>query len=69
MQDMVTRVVIDGMKRRLFLPDDPRAKARAIITMLRGIANWYRPNGHLTPEDLCDQYVTFTLRIVGYQQV
>jgi AcrR family transcriptional regulator len=68
MQDMVTRVVTDGMKRRLFLPDDPHAEARAIITMLRGIANWYRPNGHLTPEDLCDQYVTYTLRIVGYQQ-
>jgi AcrR family transcriptional regulator len=69
MQDMVTRVVTDGMERKVFLPGDSHAHARAIITMLRGIANWYRPGGHLTPDDLCEQYITYTLRLVGHDRV
>jgi AcrR family transcriptional regulator len=69
MQDMVTRVVTAGMERKVFLPGDSHAHARAIITMLRGIANWYRPGGHLRPADLCDQYVAYTLRLVGHDRV
>jgi AcrR family transcriptional regulator len=69
MQAMVTRVVTEGMEKRVFLPGDSHAHARAIITMLRGIANWYNPNGHLTPEALGDQYVTYALRIVGNHQL
>jgi AcrR family transcriptional regulator len=68
-QDMVTRVVTDGMEQKAFLPGDSHAHARAIITMLRGIANWYRPGGHLSPQDVSDQYVTYALRIVGHERV
>lgn len=67
MQAMVTNAVTDGMERREFLPGDPHAHARAIITMLRGIANWYQQSGHLSPEDLCEQYVNYALRLVGHQ--
>ncbi|MCU1552030.1 MAG: transcriptional regulator, TetR family [Glaciihabitans sp.] len=68
MQDMVTRVVTEGMESKAFLPGDSHAHARAIITMLRGIANWYHPGGHLTPEDVSDQYINYTLRLVGYDR-
>jgi AcrR family transcriptional regulator len=66
MQDMVTRVITDGMERKVFSPGDSHAHARAIITMLRGIANWYRLGGQLTPDDIAQQYVTYALRIVGH---
>ena len=68
MQAMITRVVTDGMERSVFSPGDSHAHARAVLTMLRGIANWYHPGGHLTPADLCDQYVTYSLRLVGYNR-
>ena len=67
LQAMVTNAVTDGMERHEFLPGDPHAHARAIITMLRGIANWYQQGGHLTPDDLCSQYVSYALRLVGHQ--
>lgn len=69
LEHMVTRVVTNGMEGHAFLPGDPHAHSRALITMLRGIANWYRPNGHLGPEDLCEQYIVYALRIVGHKAV
>ncbi|WP_168588555.1 TetR/AcrR family transcriptional regulator [Saccharopolyspora sp. ASAGF58] len=69
MQAMITRVITIGMERSVFSPGDPHSDARALIMMLRGIANWYRPGGHLGPEDLCRQYVTYALRLVGHQPV
>ena len=67
LEHMVTRVVTDGMEDHSFSPGDPHAHSRALITMLRGIANWYRPHGHLGPEDLCDQYIVYALRMVGHK--
>ena len=68
LEHMVTRVVTDGMERHAFLPGDPHAHARALITMLRGIANWYRPGGHSSPDDLAEQYVVYALRLLGHQR-
>lgn len=68
LQTMLTRVITEGMERKVFLPGDSHAHARAVLTLLRGIANWYHPGGHITPDDLCDQYVVYCLRLVGYGQ-
>ena len=65
MQAMVTKVITKGIENGEFLPGDPHAHTRAIITMLRNLANWYRPEGHLRPNDLCEQYVTYAFRLVG----
>ena len=67
LERMVTRVVTDGMESRAFLPGDSHAHARAIINMLRGIANWYRNGGQLSPEDLSERYIVYSLRIVGHR--
>jgi AcrR family transcriptional regulator len=65
MQDMVTRVITAGMESGDFAPGDSHAHARAVITMLRGIAIWYRRTGPFSPDDLADQYVTYVFRLVG----
>ena len=45
--------------------EDAHAISRAIITMCRGVANWYRPEGPLGPQALADQYVIYALRVAG----
>jgi AcrR family transcriptional regulator len=65
MQAMVTRVITAGMERGDFAPGDSHAHARAVLTLLRGIANWYRQSGTFSSDDLADQYVTYVFRLVG----
>ena len=69
LESMITKVITAGMEQGAFLPGDSHAHARATLTMLRGIANWYHVGGYLTPHDLCDQYVTYCLRLVGHDRV
>lgn len=45
-------------------PDDAR---RAIIAMCNAIAQWWRPDGPLTREDLVERYVALALTIVEYR--
>lgn len=66
MQAILTRTVDDGMTSGIFAAGDSHALSRAIIAMVRGIANWYRPDGALKPNDLADLYVTYALRMAGY---
>jgi hypothetical protein len=56
---------VDGVEAGTFTIDDPRTASRALITMCRGIADWYKPKGELTPEDLANIYVKFALGLVG----
>ena len=62
---LVISAVEDGMRRRLFVKGDAHAVARATITMVRGIANWYRVDGKLDPDSLAKLYVMFALRLAG----
>lgn len=66
MESIVTRAVVDGMSAGVFAPGDSHSVSRAIITMCRGIANWYRPYGALSPDDLADQYVIYARRLAGH---
>jgi AcrR family transcriptional regulator len=45
-------------------PDDAR---RGIIAMCNAIAQWYRPEGELTPADLVEHYVSLALTLVEYR--
>ncbi|MCO7221480.1 TetR family transcriptional regulator [Klenkia sp. PcliD-1-E] len=44
---------------------DPRAGARAVVTLCTAIPQWFRPDGPLSPEDLAEQYVEYALRLLG----
>jgi AcrR family transcriptional regulator len=66
-RDAVEAILIsaveDGMRSRAFTVADAHAVARAVITMIRGIANWYRIEGPLDPASLAEVYVEFALNL------
>lgn len=65
LEAIVTGAVEDGMARGDFAAGDAHAVARATITMVRGIASWYRMDGQLRPDELADLYVTYARRLAG----
>ncbi len=42
----------------------PEDAARAVVTMLVGIANWYRDDGLLTPEQVARRYVVHSAALI-----
>jgi AcrR family transcriptional regulator len=65
LEAMVTGAVEEGMRTKIFAKGDAHAVARATITMVRGIANWYRTDGTLDGDSLAKLYVMFALRLAG----
>lgn len=45
--------------------DDPEDVARAVVSMLIGIANWYRADRELTPEGIARRYVAHARSLVN----
>jgi AcrR family transcriptional regulator/transcriptional regulator with XRE-family HTH domain len=43
----------------------PKEAARAVVTMCTSIAQWFKPDGPLTPEDLVEQYVDFAVNVMN----
>jgi AcrR family transcriptional regulator len=65
LEAMLVSCIDDGVRQGTFTVDDPHAASRALISMCRGIASWYKSNGALAPEALADVYVRFALGLVG----
>jgi AcrR family transcriptional regulator len=65
LEAMLVSCIVDGKEAGIFTVDDPRTASRALITMCRGIAAWYKPKGELAPESLAKVYVRFGLGLVG----
>ena len=55
-QRMVDEVIEAGVAEGVFGTEYPREAGLAIITMCTGVAQWYRLDGPLTPEDLAVRY-------------
>jgi TetR/AcrR family transcriptional regulator, cholesterol catabolism regulator len=64
-QSMVTDAIEELNADGHAAADDPRDTALALVTMLIGIANWYRPGGSLTPEDVVRRYIGHAERVVA----
>jgi AcrR family transcriptional regulator len=61
------RPIQQGVDQRIFrtpYPDDAR---RSVIAMCNAIADWYRPGGELTEDDLAERYVALALTLVEYR--
>jgi TetR/AcrR family transcriptional regulator, cholesterol catabolism regulator len=65
-QRMVTDEVLALERQGLLHAEVPRDAARAVVTMLVGIANWYRADGALAPEEIARRYVGHALALVGF---
>lgn len=57
--------VREGAASGDFSTREPDQAARAIITMCRGIAFWYRPDGEDSPEQITQTYQRFASGIVN----
>lgn len=64
-QAKVDGEVAQGRSAGVFTTTQPRAAARAVVTMCTAVSHWYRPTGELTPDRVAGQYVDFALGLVG----
>lgn len=55
-QALLSRILDEGVAAGIFDAPHPRETSRAITTMCTGVAQWYRIDGELTPEELADRY-------------
>lgn len=55
-QALLSGIIDDGVVAGIFDAPHPRETSRAITTMCTGVAQWYRIDGELTPEELADRY-------------
>jgi len=59
------RILIRGVEQGAFHILDTRITSLAIIAMLNGINNWYRPEGRLTIEEVEAIYWDLVKKAVG----
>ncbi|WP_063756441.1 TetR/AcrR family transcriptional regulator [Streptomyces sp. NRRL S-1824] len=62
------RDIIDkGVEEGVFLTPYPDDARRAVIAMCNAIAQWYRPDGPVTEDELVERYVSLALTVVEYR--
>lgn len=60
-QRVVDEILADGAAEGTFSTDWPHGTSIAIVTLCTGVAQWYRSDGPLTPEQVASRYVDLTL--------
>lgn len=65
-QRLVDDEVAAGVESGRFRTPFPREASRAVVTMCKSIAEWYRPSGPLAPEDVAWRYVRLALGMVEH---
>ena len=64
-QKMVDDIVNQGVREGIFDTEYPKVTSRAIVTMCTGIAQWYRRDGELSPEELAVRYANIARMALG----
>jgi AcrR family transcriptional regulator len=64
-QRLFDRVVCEGVEAGVFRVSEPLEASRAIVTMSTAVANWYSPEGELSPQEIADRYCELALALVG----
>jgi AcrR family transcriptional regulator len=62
---IVRRIIADGVTEGEFEVTDPGTAATAVLSLVMDVARWYRPGGRRTPDELGEGYAEAALRIVG----
>ncbi|MDP3139536.1 MAG: TetR/AcrR family transcriptional regulator [Burkholderiaceae bacterium] len=63
--DMVSRIIREGVASGHFTSDDAQTTARAIAGMISFIYTWWRPDRRLSREDAATSYAELALRLAG----
>jgi AcrR family transcriptional regulator len=64
-EHMLVASIESGVTAGIFTVESPQVASRALISMCRGIASWYRSTGSMTPEAMAAVHVQFALALVG----
>ncbi|WP_067465288.1 TetR family transcriptional regulator [Actinomadura macra] len=59
-------IVQDGMRAGEFHTPYPHDVARNLLTMCAGIAEWYRPDGPMTKDQIAEQFAHYATRLVEH---
>ncbi|WP_320774596.1 TetR/AcrR family transcriptional regulator [Streptomyces sp. CRN 30] len=65
LEHMLLDTVEAGIARGVFTTPIPADAVRAVLIMCQGVANWYRPEGPLTAEEVARRHVLLALGTVG----
>lgn len=57
-----------GLKQGVLTCKHPREAGLAVMTMCTAVANWYRPGGPATPEQIAERYAILALAMLGARQ-
>ncbi|AXR74230.1 MULTISPECIES: TetR/AcrR family transcriptional regulator [Auritidibacter] len=64
-QDLVRRVVDEGIAAGVFTTRDPGDVARAVVSICLGISRWYRQDGPLSLDQVCAIHVRIARATAG----
>ncbi|MDN5918182.1 MAG: TetR/AcrR family transcriptional regulator [Pseudonocardia sp.] len=57
-------LIADGVARGVFRCREPDDARRSIVAACNAVAQWYEPDGDITPAELAERYIAIALRIV-----
>jgi AcrR family transcriptional regulator len=66
LQHMLLDTVEAGRAEGVFTTPIPADAVRSVLLMCQGVANWFRPDGPLTAEEVAERHVLLSLGTVGY---
>ncbi len=66
LQHMLLDTVEAGRAEGVFTTPIPADAVRAVLIMCQGVANWFRPDGPLSAEEVAERHVLLSLGTVGY---
>ncbi|MFG2000528.1 TetR/AcrR family transcriptional regulator [Spirillospora sp. NPDC048911] len=61
---LLREIIEDGVARGVFTTPYPDEAQRAVLGMCNAVAQWYRPSGGLSVDDLVERYVHLSLTLV-----
>ncbi|MGB8812994.1 MAG: TetR/AcrR family transcriptional regulator [Paracoccaceae bacterium] len=62
-------ILLTGQAAGQFSLADPKLATLALIAMLTGVTNWYRPTGRLSRTEVASLYADMALKAVGAKEI
>jgi AcrR family transcriptional regulator len=64
-EQLFRQIIVTGRDEGIFRVEDAELSTRMLLDMTRSLAAWYRPDGKLSVDEICQAYVRAALMIVG----
>jgi AcrR family transcriptional regulator len=63
--NLLTSIIEDGVAQGVFKVEEPRVTTFAVLAMLSGVCNWYRPDGGLSKGRIMEIHTRLALEMLG----